>query len=155
MGLEIERKYLIKNDAWKTTADSGTKIKQGYLNSNKERTVRVRIYGDKGFLTIKGKNKNLTRQEFEYSIPLEDAQELLKLCEKPIIEKTRYLIKDNNHNWEIDIFEGENKGLEVAEVEVEKEEDQIHSPEWLGKEVSNDSRYYNSSLISSPFCKWV
>jgi adenylate cyclase len=154
MGLEIERKFLIKNDAWKTAADNGTKIEQGYLNSNKERTVRVRIYGDAGFLTVKGKNNKLTRQEFEYNIPLVDAQELLKLCEKPLIEKTRYLIKENNHSWEIDIFEGENKGLEIAEIEIEKEKEEINYPDWLGKEVSNESKYYNSSLILRPYCKW-
>ena len=154
MGLEIERKFLIKNDSWRKEADNGTLLRQGYLNSTAERTVRVRINGDEAYLTIKGKNENLTRKEFEYEIPADEAESLLELCEKPIIEKTRFLIKKNNHTWEIDIFGGENKGLQVAEIELNSEEEKFQKPTCLGDEVSHDSRYYNSSLISNPYSKW-
>jgi adenylate cyclase len=125
-----------------------------YLNSTAERTVRVRVYGDKAFLTIKGKNQNLTRKEFEYEIPLEDAQNLLELCEKPIIEKTRFLLSQHTNIWEIDVFEGENKGLIVAEIELTSEEESIDIPSWVGEEVSTDSKYYNSSLLVNPYCSW-
>jgi adenylate cyclase len=126
-----------------------------YLNSTAERTVRVRVYGDKAFLTIKGKNQNLTRKEFEYEIPLQDAQNLLELCEKPIIEKTRFLLSHHTNIWELDVFEGENKGLIVAEIELTSEEESINIPSWVGEEVSTDSKYYNSSLLANPYCNWV
>jgi adenylate cyclase len=155
MGLEIERKFLVKNNSWKSKAQEGVSIKQGYLNSTAERTVRVRVYGDKAFLTIKGKNQNLTRKEFEYEIPLADAQNLLELCEKPIIEKTRFLLSHHTNTWEIDVFEGENKGLIVAEIELTSEEESIDIPSWVGEEVSTDSKYYNSSLLANPYCNWV
>ncbi|UZR99541.1 CYTH domain-containing protein [Chondrinema litorale] len=154
MGVEIERKFLIKNDSWKSSADNGVQIKQGYLNSDKNRTVRVRVYGETGFLTIKGKNENLTRQEFEYEIPLDDANNLLELCEMPIIEKMRYIIVDQGNNWELDVFEGENKGLLVAEIELNSEDHQLELPAWVGEEVSTDPKYYNSSLISNPYKNW-
>ena len=154
MGLEIERKFLLKNDDWKNDVDKGTSIKQGYLNSHIERTVRVRVFGDKGFLTIKGKNENLSRTEFEYDIPLKEAEALLGLCEKPIIEKTRFLFHNQEDIWEIDVFEGENRGLIVAEIELQSEEQEVQLPEWIGEEVSHDNRYYNSSLINKPFSNW-
>ena len=154
MGQEIERKFLIKNNTWTKGLDTGTKIKQGYLNSNKNRIVRVRIYGDQGILTIKGKKENITRKEFEYNIPLEDAKKLLNLCEKPIIEKARFLLSDDDNTWEIDVFEGENKGLVIAEIELQNETQEFKKHEWLGKEVSSDLRYYNNSLISNPFTNW-
>ena len=110
MGLEIERKFLLKNDSWKNDVQEEVIIKQGYLNSDKERTVRVRTYGNKGVLTIKGENNNLTRKEFEYTIPLSEAIQLLELAEQPIIEKTRHIINPHNKTWEIDVFEGVNKG---------------------------------------------
>lgn len=154
MGVEIERKFLIKNASWQNEADQGTSIKQGYLNSNKERTVRVRVYGKEGFLTIKGKNKNLTRKEFEYAIPLEEAESLLQLCEKPLVEKTRFLLRDMGNTWEIDVFEGVNKGLSIAEIELSSETQKFNLPEWVGEEVSNDPKYYNSSLIANPFINW-
>lgn len=154
MALEIERKFLIKNDSWRSRADNGTIIKQGYLNSAIERTVRVRIYGTKGVLTIKGKNENLTRKEFEYEIPLDEALSLIDLCENPVIEKTRYLLIDNGNIWEIDVFERENEGLIVAEIELKSEDQLFEIPEWLGKEVSTESKYFNSALISQPFCNW-
>ena len=110
MGLEIERKFLIKDDSWKKDAKKGISIKQGYLNSTAERTVRIRIYGDNGVITVKGRNKSLTRKEFEYQIPIKDAFDMLDICEKPIIEKTRFLLSKNNYTWEIDVFKGKNKG---------------------------------------------
>lgn len=154
MGTEIERKYLIIDDSWKTKASEGIEIKQGYLNSEAKRTVRIRISGEQGWLTIKGKNENLTRKEFEYDIPLTDALELLNLCEKPIIEKTRYIFLDNGNSWEIDVFSGENEGLVIAEIELSREDQEFTIPEWVGEEVSMDVRYYNSSLISNPFVNW-
>jgi adenylate cyclase len=155
MGLEIERKFLVKNDNWKSVADSGTKVKQGYLNSEMERTVRVRTASEKGILTIKGKNQNLTRAEFEYEIPIDDADALMNLCEKPIIEKTRHLVKMDTNTWEIDVFEGKNKGLVVAEIELQSEDQVVQYPDWLGQEVSTDARYFNSSLIKNPFENWT
>ena len=154
MGLEIERKFLIKDDSWEKDVKEGISIKQGYLNSTAERTVRIRIYGDNGFLTVKGRNKSLTRKEFEYQIPLKDAFDMLDICEKPIIEKTRFLLSKNNSTWEIDVFEGKNEGLIVAEIELTSEKESFDSPSWLGEEVSLDSKYYNSSLITNPYSNW-
>lgn len=154
MGLEIERKFLVKNDTWKEKVSKSISIKQGYLSSDIERTVRVRIFGNKGFLTIKGKNDNLTRKEFEYDIPLNEAKSLLELCKKPIIEKTRFLVKEYGKIWEVDVFEGENEGLIIAEVELESENQELQILEWVGEEVSTDSKYFNSSLISNPFVNW-
>jgi adenylate cyclase len=154
MAIEIERKYLLKNDSWNKEVSSKNKIAQGYLNSTPERTVRVRITKNKGFLTIKSKNEGSFRKEFEYEIPLQDAEELVLLCELPIIEKTRYFVKRDNHTWEIDIFEGENKGLEVAEIELSQENETYEIPSWIGKEVTTETKYYNSKLVNSPFLTW-
>lgn len=154
MALEIERKFLLKNNGWKAVADDGTVLKQAYLNTDPERTVRIRIKKDKGYLTIKGKTVKSTRQEFEYEIPFDEANDLLQLCEAPIIEKTRYLVEVNELTWEIDIFEGVNAGLEVAEIELTNEDQQVILPNWIGKEVTDDARYYNSSLVSCPFSLW-
>jgi len=154
MAIEIERKFLLKNEDWRAECDSGTKILQGYLNSHKERTVRVRISGSKGEINIKGKTNQLTRQEFEYTIPLGDAEKLILLCETPIIEKTRYRIHQDQLIWEVDEFHGENNGLIVAEVELQSEKQDIDLPNWIGLEVSNDARYYNASLIARPYSKW-
>ena len=154
MGLEIERKFLIKNDSWKNEIKKTISIIQGYLNSEVERTVRIRIQGERGVLTIKGKNQNVTRKEFEYQIPLDDALNLLAMCEKPIIEKTRFLIPSNHSTWEIDVFDGENKGLVIAEIELTSEEESFDIPNWLGEEVSSESKYYNSSLITNPSGNW-
>ncbi len=154
MGKEIERKFLIRNTAWQQDATSGTVIKQGYLNFEIERTVRVRIKGKKGFLTIKGKSVGMSRAEFEYEIPLLDAEELLKMCKAPIIEKKRYIIPMGRLKWEIDIFSGQNQGLELAEIELENETQTIDFPEWIGKEITSDSRYYNSQLAKHPFQQW-
>jgi CYTH domain-containing protein len=151
MGIEIERKFLLKNEDWRSEVKSKTVIKQGYLNSQKERTVRIRIRNDKGYLTIKGENINASRQEFEYEIPLSDAASMLLLCEKPIIEKTRNIVLDDGKTWEIDDFCGENKGLILAELELESEEETFRIPSWLGEEVTHDTRYFNSNLINHPY----
>ena len=154
MGVEIERKFLLKNEDWRSEVRSKTTIKQGYLNSEKERTVRIRVRNDKGYLTVKGENKNATRQEFEYEIPVEDAESMLLLCQKPIIEKIRSLITVEGKTWEIDDFGGENQGLILAEIELEYEDEQFIIPSWIGEEVTDDPRYFNSSLITHPYSKF-
>ena len=154
MGKEIERKFLLKGDAWRDLAQ-GTMYRQGYLNSAKERTVRVRTVGDKAFLTIKGITVGATRAEYEYEIPFVDCNALLdNLAEKPLIEKKRYKIKQGEFVWEIDEFFGDNKGLIVAEVELTSEDQAFPKPEWVGDEVTGDPRYFNSNLIKHPFTKW-
>lgn len=155
MGLEIERKFLVKGDAWKKLAQ-GTAYRQGYLNSMKERTVRVRTIGDKGFLTIKGPTIGVTRPEFEYPIPKGDADKMLDLlAEKPLIEKNRYKIPQGPYVWEIDEFFGENEGLVVAEIELPDENAVFDKPDWLGEEVSSDPRYFNSNLVRNPYKTWT
>ncbi len=151
MAKEIERKYLLKNENWKPLVQKKIIIKQGYLNSNPERIVRVRISNDKGMLTIKSKNIGITRQEFEYAIPFDEATELIKLCEKPIIEKVRNIVHLDTQVWEIDEFGGENEGLVLAEIELESETTKVSIPSWIGEEVSSDAKYYNSNLIKHPF----
>ncbi len=152
MAKEIERKFLVQA-SWQPQ-DEGIKIAQGYLSTVPERTVRVRIKGDKGYLTIKGKNQGISRAEFEYEIPIGDAEELLKLAEQPILSKTRYLEQHEQSRWEIDVFAGENQGLVVAEVELPDERADFFRPDWLGQEVSGDVRYYNANLIKKPFSLW-
>ena len=154
MGKEIERKFLLKNSDWRNLVNKGFQIKQGYLISVAERTVRVRVKDDKGFITIKSKNIGMTRLEFEYEIPLPDANELLKLCENLIIEKTRYEVSLDNKIWEIDEFEGLNQGLFLAEIELEDETEEIEIPDWIGEEVTGYAKYYNSSLSRKPFSEW-
>jgi len=154
MGKEIERKFILKSDAWRSLAQ-GTKYRQGYLNSAKERIVRVRTIDDKGFLTIKGITIGATRMEYEYEIPEKDATAMLdELCEKPIIEKNRYKIDFAGFIWEVDEFFGDNQGLIVAEVELESEDQNFEKPEWIGDEVTGDPKYFNSNLILNPFIKW-
>lgn len=154
MGIEIERKFLLTSTSWKELAP-GTSYRQGYLNSTKERTVRVRTIDDKGFLTIKGLSVGATRIEYEYEIPVVDAKHLLDdLCEKPLIEKNRYKITYGGFVWEVDEFFGENKGLIVAEIELESEDQSFDKPEWVGEEVTGDPRYFNSSLIKEPYSQW-
>ncbi len=154
MALEIERKYLI--DLEKIgTLENGIRIKQGYLSTNKDAVVRVRVKNDKAYLTIKGSNSGIARLEFEYEIPLNEANEMLeKLCQKPVIDKTRYLIKHDIHTWEVDIFYGDNEGLVVAEVELSSEDEHINLPIWVKEEVSHDDRYFNSNLMKLPFKDW-
>ena len=154
MAKEIERKFLVKGEAWKALA-KGTSYRQGYLNSIKERTVRVRTIADKGYQTVKGITTGATRAEYEYEIPAADADAMLTdLCEKPIIEKNRYKIQAGPHVWEIDEFLGENRGLVVAEVELMSEDQAFQKPEWIGGEVTGDPRYFNSNLIKNPFTRW-
>lgn len=154
MAQEIERKFLLKNDAWRALAE-GTMYRQGYLNSAKERTVRVRTVGAKAFLTIKGLTVGATRSEYEYEIPFDECNEMLdNLAEKPLIEKKRCKIARGGLTWEIDEFFGDNKGLIVAEVELASEEQAFGKPEWVGEEVTGDPRYFNANLIKHPFTQW-
>lgn len=154
MALEIERKYLVDLEKL-GTLKNGTRIKQGYLSTNKDAVVRVRVKNDKAYLTIKGSNIGVTRLEFEYEIPLIEANEMLdKLCQKPVIDKTRYLIDYENHTWELDIFYGDNEGLVVVEVELSSEDETIILPSWVKEEVTSDARYYNSNLMKHPFKDW-
>ncbi|WP_457576633.1 CYTH domain-containing protein [Desulfomarina sp.] len=154
MGKEIEKKFLLKNENWRKLA-KGKKYCQGYLSTEKGRTVRVRIIGEKGFLTIKGPSKGETRLEFEYEIPLSEANELLeKLCHKPLIQKTRYKVPFAGFIWEIDEFEGKNKGLILAEIELQHVGETFAVPEWIDREVTDDPRYYNANLVTNPFCNW-
>ena len=154
MGKEIERKFLVKGEEWKAAA-KGIVYRQGYLSSIKERVVRVRTIEDKGFLTIKGITKGVSRSEFEYEISVEDADTMLDdICEKPLIEKKRYKIPVGGLVFEVDEFFGENAGLIVAEVELADEKQKIELPPWIGAEVSGDPRYFNSNLIKHPFTKW-
>jgi adenylate cyclase len=154
--IEIERKYLVNSLAFKEEAFAKNDIAQGYLNSNPERTVRIRIKGAEGFITIKGigNKSGASRLEWEKEIPVEEAKALLKLCEKGVIEKTRYEVKSGNHIIEIDEFHGENQGLIMAEIELQNENETIEKPTWLGTEVTGDKRYYNSYLSSNPFKIW-
>lgn len=155
MATEIERKFLLKDSSWENYADEGTAYSQGYLVGSKHASVRVRIQGEQAFLNIKSATLDITRQEFEYEIPLDDATEMLEtLCEKPLISKTRYLIKIENHLWEIDVFEGDNKGLIVAEIELSDKNEDFVKPDWLGVEVSGDDRYYNVCLVKHQFKDW-
>lgn len=154
MGKEIERKFLVKGTAWKNQAE-GVLYRQGYLNSVKERVVRVRSIGDKAFLTIKGITTDVSRLEFEYEIPFADAKHMLDdLVEKPIIEKRRYKIQQNGLLWEIDEFLGDNQGLVVAEVELQDEQQALNLPDWVGEEVSADPRYFNNNLVAHPYNTW-
>ena len=154
MGKAIERKFLVIGEAWRGLAQ-GTLYRQGYLNSAKERTVRVRTVGDRAFLTIKGLTVGASRVEYEYEIPFEDGNFLLdNLAEKPIIEKKRYRIPQGKFVWEIDEFFGENQGLIVAEIELESEDEAFDRPEWAGQEVTGDPRYFNSNLIRHPYTRW-
>jgi adenylate cyclase len=154
MGKEIERKFLVIGDVWRSLAKE-TPCRQGYLNSAKERTVRIRTIGEKAFLTIKGPTVGATRSEYEYEIPPADCNAMLDtLAEKPIIEKKRYKVPFAGLTWEIDEFFGDNAGLIVAEVELESEGQILRKPEWVGEEVTGDSRYFNSNLIRHPYARW-
>ena len=154
--IEIERKFLITSDEYKTAAFAKNEIAQGYLNSTPERTVRVRIKGNKGYLTIKGKGNEsgMSRFEWEKEIPVSEAKSLLELCEKGFISKTRFEIKVGNHVYEVDEFYGENSGLVVAEIELQSETETFEKPSWLGNEVTNNEQYYNAYLSKTPFKNW-
>jgi len=154
MATEIEKKYLIIGDDWRGLG-SGEDYCQGYLSTEKGRTIRVRTINDRGILTIKGPAVNGVKLEYEYDIPLDEAREILReLCQKPLIEKTRYKIPFKGFIWEVDEFKGENKGLIFAEIELDHQEQAFEKPAWIGNEVTGDSRYYNANLVKNPFCNW-
>ncbi|MGF1722055.1 CYTH domain-containing protein [Vibrio kyushuensis] len=154
--LEIERKFLIKSDDFKVDVVKQTRITQGYLSSVPERTVRVRVKGDKGFITVKGigNESGASRFEWEREISVEEAQSLLKICEPGVIDKTRYLVPCGKHTFEVDEFYGDNQGLTVAEVELSSENEAFQKPSWLAEEVTGQTRYYNSMLMKNPYSSW-
>ena len=154
--IEIERKFLVNSDAYRAEASSIITITQGYLNSDPERSVRIRLTDQSGFITVKGKSNEsgLSRFEWEKEISKTEAEALLKLCEKTIISKTRYEVAVGNHLFEVDEFSGDNKGLVMAEVELGSEDEKFSKPDWLGEEVTGDLKYYNSNLSNAPFCNW-
>jgi adenylate cyclase len=154
--IEIERKFIIKNLNFKEEIHTKSTVSQGYLSSNPARTVRVRIRNEKGYLTIKGisNESGTSRYEWEKEIPLLEAKELFKLCEKGAITKTRYEIPFGNHTYEVDEFQGDNEGLIIAEIELQSENEPFEKPNWLGQEVTGDQRYYNSNLSILPFKEW-
>jgi adenylate cyclase len=154
MSVEIERKFLVRGDDWRMGAVS-TLCRQGYLSSGPGRTVRVRVAGEHATLTIKGPPRGIARPEFEYEIPVAEANELLDtLCEQPLIEKIRHVVAYDGFAWEIDEFQGDNAGLVVAEVELEREHQDVSLPPWVGEEVTGDPRYYNASLVRNPYSRW-
>ena len=156
MAKEIEKKFLVSSNAYKAAAAKQTRITQGYLSSVPERTVRVRIKGNAGFITIKGigNQSGAARFEWEKEIPVQEVEELLPLCEPGVIDKTRYEVKAGKHLFEVDEFHGDNDGLVVAEVELADEQEEFERPEWLDREVTGDPRYYNSMLMKQPYSKW-
>ena len=155
MNLEIERKFLVNKELWKRVKKpAGEYILQGYLIANVDKTIRVRVIGKKAFMTIKGKTENITRQEYEFKIPVNIASELIKNYAEPVIEKLRYKIKYRGKTWEIDEFMSDNAGLIMAEVELIQENERIELPQWIDKEVSDDARYYNSNLSKNPYKNW-
>ena len=154
--IEIERKFLVQSEEFKAISFAKNEISQGYLNSNPERTVRVRIKGNQGYLTIKGKGNEtgMSRLEWEKEIPVDEAKMLLNLCESGVISKIRFEIKFGNHVYEVDEFFGENEGLVIAEIELQSEDEAFEKPDWLGKEVTNIKKYYNSHLSKNPYKNW-
>ncbi|MBY6242593.1 CYTH domain-containing protein [Methylosinus sp. Sm6] len=154
MALEIERKFLVNRDLWRPR-DDGTAFRQGYLSRAEDRVVRVRVAGGAAFLTVKGRTSGVARNEFEYPIPVEDAEQMLdRLCERPLVEKTRYEESVGGRLWTVDVFQGENDGLILAEIELATESESFERPAWLGREVSGDPRYFNSELSKNPFGYW-
>ena len=160
MGREIERKFLLKNSDWQSLAKAGQSLRQGYFaapeeSSRQRASIRVRTDGENGYINIKSYELGVSRQEFEYPIPLQDAEHMLDtLCESPLIEKTRYHVNHGKHMWEVDVFHGDNEGLIVAEIELEHEEETFDKPGWIGEEVSDDTRYYNVCLTQHPYKDW-
>ena len=155
-GLEIERKFLVRGDDYKRQSYSSSRIRQGYICSGHGRTVRVRLRDDRGYLTIKGPSDaaGLSRYEFEKEITPDEAEHLMALCEPGSIDKTRYLVKSGSHTFEVDEFYGDNEGLVMAEVELGSEDEPFEKPDFIGKEVTGDRRYYNAHLVKHPFCTW-
>ncbi len=155
MATEIERKFLIANDEWQLHIARKADMRQGYLAGSEQASIRVRIAGDRAYLNIKSATLGVTRKEYEYGIPMDDAKELLNtLCNGPIIEKTRFYVQEGRHTWEIDVFRGDNVGLVVAEIELKTEDEEFEKPNWAGEEVSHDTRYYNSCLVKHPYKDW-
>lgn len=151
--VEIERKFLVRGRGWKARAE-GVLLRQGFLAADPQRTVRVRIAGDRAFLTVKGAQQGMSRPEFEYQIPLPDAEQMLELCRPLLIEKKRYSVPFQGMTWEVDEFYGRNAGLVVAEIELESESQLFSRPDWLGEEVTQDSRYLNANLVRHPYAEW-
>jgi adenylate cyclase len=155
MAFETERKFLVIRDIWeKESRPAGIPIRQGYLSESEMAVVRIRIKGKSAFLTIKGKNTGITRPEFEFAVPLGDAEEMLAQLAPPVVSKTRYIIPFQGKTWEVDVFEGLNEGLILAEIELSSEDETFDMPDWVGEEVSNEKRYYNAWLAKQPFCSW-
>ncbi|MEJ2060090.1 MAG: CYTH domain-containing protein [Gammaproteobacteria bacterium] len=155
MGREVERKFLVISEAWRDRVDRSVRYRQGYLNQSGNASVRVRVSDQKAHLNIKGATLGVERQEYEYEIPLAEAHEILStLCEGPLIEKTRHYVEHAGHVWEVDVFEGDNAGLVVAEIELAEPEEAFERPDWLGEEVSHDPRYYNVCLVKHPYKDW-
>ncbi|MEA3276617.1 MAG: CYTH domain-containing protein [Pseudomonadota bacterium] len=155
MGVEIERKFLVKNDSWRDQVESEAHVMQGYLANNANATVRVRVKGEDAFLTIKGGGEGIRRSEYEYPIPVSDAEAMLReLAVSPAIDKVRYKVKCGDHFWDLDFFAGDNQGLVMAEVELSTEDETFEMPDWAGEEVSGDPRYYNVNLARNPYRHW-
>jgi CYTH domain-containing protein len=153
MAKEIERKFIINKEIWKPYGEK-VSIKQAYILTNNNKILRVRIANNKAYLTLKGNSKGITRDEFEYQIPLSDALQIIEMREGSIVSKTRYIVYEYGKKWEVDVFEDENKGLLIAEIELENEEDLFDKPLWIGEEVSTDKRYYNFNLSKIPYSLW-
>ena len=155
MAIEIERKFLVENNDWRKAVITEAFYRQGYLANSEGASVRVRVANGKGYLNIKSMTLGIQRQEFEYVIPLAEAEEMLDgLCVGPLIEKVRYLVEHRGHTWEVDVFAGDNEGLIVAEIELKSEDEAFELPDWAGKEVSDDRRYYNVCLVQHPYKEW-
>ena len=156
MGVEIERKFLVIDDSWRRAASPGMRYRQGYLSTDKGHSMRVRVCGDDAWLNIKSAAAGIARHEYEYRIPPADAHAILEdLCVKPLIEKTRFIVEHDGLAWEIDVFEGDNSGLVVAELELDSADDAFTLPAWAGEEVSGDVRYYNQRLVRHPYSAWT
>ena len=155
MATEIERKFLVRNETWRQQTDMGLRMRQGYMSGGELASVRVRVQGDQAFLNIKSATLGVWRREYDYPIPVRDAEEILEhLCAGPLIEKTRYHVEHAGHTWEVDVFEGDNAGLVVAEIELDSEDEAFEMPAWAGAEVSHDPRYYNVCLVKHPYKEW-
>jgi adenylate cyclase len=155
MGKEIEHKFTVVNDSWKQTVTRSARFRQGYMGTDEKASVRIRLEDDKANINIKSATLGIQRMEYEYQIPVDDANEMLNsLCHKPIIEKTRYFVPYKGKTWEVDVFEGDNDGLVVAEIELNDENESFELPEWAGEDVSHDTRYYNVCLVKHPYKDW-
>lgn len=155
MPIEIERKFLLVNDSWRDEVKYNHRIRQGYMGEIDKASVRIRVQGDKANINIKSATLSMRRMEYEYTIPLDEAEEMLdQLCKQPQVDKTRFIVEQGKHKWEIDEFYGDNEGLIVAEIELSDEEEAFEKPHWIGEEVTEDPRYYNVNLIKHPYKNW-